>query len=186
METKEAVDTANTLVAGITEEAKIKINSMPTFEKAKLILGQVKVIKKAMRDKKEAITKPINAGLKNFRDMFKPIETEIDEIENYLKSEVVKYNHKLVEEEADRQEKALADIESGETMENATKNVERVTQKIDQIKTRKIAKLKIVDATLIPRAFLLPDEKAILGALKDGMEVKGCELIHEEIAINNY
>jgi hypothetical protein len=50
--------------------------------------------------------------------------------------------------------------------------------------TRKIKRLKIVDETLIPRKFLIPNEVAIKEALLAGEKVSGCELVEEEIIIN--
>jgi len=164
----------------LADNSRIKVNSQPTLDQAKISLAQVKEIKKIVQEKKDSVVKPLNEALKNTRALFKPIEDKIDVIENYLKGEVLKYNTKLLQEQRKREEEAQAKIEAGATFEEATKLV----AKIDAIPTRKIKRLKIIDASKIERQFLVPDEQAIKEALIAGIKVSGCELVEEEIIVN--
>lgn len=195
LNTAEAVETANQVVGNIAETSRIIINSQPTFDKAKDKLGEIKEIKKIVNDKKESITKPLNEALKNVRGLFKPIEDKIDIIENYLKTEVLKYNQKLLAEQRKREDEARKKIEEEQAkgksldeinVDKIAKPLTNITQKVEAIKTRKIKKLKIVNEQIIPRDFLIPNEVKIKEALLNGIKVDGCEIIEEEIAINNY
>lgn len=195
LNTAEAVETANQVVGNIAETSRIIINSQPTFDKAKDKLGEIKEIKKIVNDKKESITKPLNEALKNVRGLFKPIEDKIDVIENYLKTEVLKYNQKLLAEQRKREEEANKKIEEEQAkgksldeinIDKIAKPLTNITQKVEAIKTRKIKKLRIINEQLIPREYLIPNEVAIKEALLNGIKVDGCEIFEEEIAINNY
>ena len=184
LNTQEAIKIAEEKAMTLADNSRIKVNSQPTLVQAKISLTQVKEIKKIVQEKKDSVVKPLNEALKNTRALFKPIEDKVDIIETYLKSEVSKYNTKLLQEQRKREEEAQAKIEAGATFEEATKSVERIEKKIDAIPTRKIKRLKIIDASKIERQFLVPDEQAIKEALIAGIKVSGCELVEEEIIIN--
>lgn len=184
LNTAEAIKIAEEKAMTLADNSRIKVNSQPTLDQAKISLAQVKEIKKIVQEKKDSVVKPLNEALKNTRALFKPIEDKVDIIETYLKGEVLRYNTKLLQEQRKREEEAQAKIEAGATFEEATKSVERIEKKIDAIPTRKIKRLKIVDASKIERQFLIPDEQAIKEALIAGIKVSGCELVEEEIIVN--
>jgi len=184
LNTTEAIKIAEEKAMTLADNSRIKVNSQPTLDQAKIALTQVKEIKKIVQEKKDSVVKPLNEALKNTRALFKPIEDKVDIIETYLKSEVLKYNTKLLQEQRKREEEAQSKIEAGATFKEATKSVERIEKKIDAIPTRKIKRLKIVDASKIERQFLVPDEQAIKEALLAGIKVSGCELVEEEIIVN--
>jgi predicted metal-binding transcription factor (methanogenesis marker protein 9) len=184
LNTQEAIKIAEEKAMTLADNSRIKVNSQPTLDQAKISLTQVKEIKKIVQEKKDSVVKPLNEALKNTRALFKPIEDKVDIIETYLKSEVLRYNNKLLQEQRKREEEAQVKIEAGATFEEATKSVERIEKKIDAIPTRKIKRLKIIDASKIERQFLVPDEQAIKEALIAGIKVSGCELVEEEIIVN--
>lgn len=193
LNTQEAVETANKVVEEIAENSRVVVNSQPTFEIAKERLGEIKKIRNSVVEKKESITKPLNEALKNVRGLFKPIEDKLDVIEDYLKNGVLKYNQKLLDEQKKREDDARKQIEEAEKngekeidVEKITKPVERIAQKVEAIKTRKIKELRIVDEQKIPREFLTPNTMKIKDALLSGIKVAGCEIIEKEIAVNNY
>ena len=184
LNTQEAIKIAEEKAMTLADNSRIKVNSQPTLDQAKISLAQVKEIKKIVQEKKDSVVKPLNEALKNTRALFKPIEDKVDIIETYLKGEVLRYNTKLLQEQRKREEEAQAKIEAGATFEEATKSVERIEKKIDAIPTRKIKRLKIIDASKIERQFLIPNEQAIKEALIAGIKVSGCELVEEEIIVN--
>ena len=184
LNTAEAIKIAEEKAMTLADNSRIKVNSQPTLDQAKISLTQVKEIKKIIQDKKDSVVKPLNEALKNTRALFKPIEDKVDVIETCLKGEVLRYNTKLLQEQRKREEEAQAKIEAGATFEEATKLVAKTEAKIDKIPTRKIKRLKIIDASKIERQFLIPDEQAIKEALIAGIKVSGCELVEEEIIVN--
>ena len=184
LNTAEAIKIAEEKAMTLADNSRIKVNSQPTLDQAKISLTQVKEIKKIVQEKKDSVVKPLNEALKNTRALFRPIEDKVDIIETYLKGEVLRYNTKLLQEQRKREEDAQAKIEAGATFEEATKLVANTEKKIYAIPTRKIKRLKITDASKIERQFLVPNEQAIKEALLAGIKVSGCELVEEEIIVN--
>lgn len=186
LNTEEVLETAEVLVTDLANTCRFVVNSQPTFEKAKEMLAFIKTIRKSVDEKKDTVVKPLNEALKNFRSLFKPIETKIDTVEAFLKGEVLKYNQKLLAEQKKREDEARAKIEAGASIEEASKKVENINNKIDQIRTRKVARLQITNESLIPREYLIPDTAKISTSLKAGIPVAGCEIVYDEIAVNSY
>ena len=189
---KQEIEQTQKMVEQEAQKANFTVNSQPTFDKAKEVLSEIKATKKTVKEKKEGVTKPLNEALKNVRDLFRPIEDLVSQTELHLKSEIQKYNNKLLEEQKKREEEAEQKLKEAEAtgekvdMNKITKKVENNQKKVEQIKTRKVKKLRINDETKIPRSYLVPDEKMIKEALQAGFEVDGCELYEEEIIVNNY
>lgn len=161
--------------------ANIGINNATDLEQCQTILAYNKEIGKEVQAKKEAITKPLNASLKEVRALFKPIEDKLEETEKLVKGAVLEFKKKLDEErraeilkmqESDEQELPLEVVETVKVM--------------NTIKTRKVKKLNIIDQNLIPDFYWIPNEQMIFDTLKTGGHVQGCELVEEEIVINNY
>jgi hypothetical protein len=184
LNTEEAIKIAEEKAMTLANRSRIRVNSQPTLDQAKASLLEVKEIKKIIEEKKDSVVRPLNEALKNTRALFKPIEDKVEVIESYLKGEILKYNTKLLEEQKKREAEAEKKIKDGATFEEVTKSIGKVVEKLETIPTRKIKRLKIVDETLIPRKFLIPNEVAIKEALLAGEKVSGCELVEEEIIIN--
>ena len=192
LNTGEAVALAEQQTSEIADNSRIKVTSQPTFESAKLQLQNLKKVEKFVTEKKEGITKPLNEALKNTRDLFRPIEDKLYVIKTYLNSQMLDYNRKLLAEQAKREQEAIAKIQEANAkgeevdMVKVTKKVENVVQKIVQIRTMKIKKLRILDVALIPKAFIVPNEVLIKESFKNGIPVPGCEMYEEEVAVNSY
>ncbi len=56
--------------------------------------------------------------------------------------------------------------------------------KAKSVSTRKVPKLVIFDGSLIPRAYLVPDQVQIKQALQSGIEVPGCRIESEETVVS--
>lgn len=80
-------------------------------------------------------------------------------------------------------EKAIADrIGAGKGKLSLDKAVEKITaldtpiENVGSSGFREYPTLKITNKSLIPREYLIPDEKAIMESLKEGREIPGCEI----------
>lgn len=120
-------------------------------------LSKMKTVAKMIKDRKEAITKPLSEALNSARDLFKPIEANLAEAERIVKSKMVTYQTK-VEADAEAERLRLAKrVEKG-TMkpETAVRKMEEIVEapKSVQGKTgamafRNVKKVRFVDlATL--------------------------------------
>lgn len=160
---------------------KLEINGTTDLEQCQSILAYNKELGKEIQAKKEAITKPLNASLKEVRALFKPLEDKLDEVEKIVKGAMLDFKRKLDEE---RKAEILKMQESDE--QEPTAEMIATAKVMETIKTRKVKKLNIIDQNLIPDFYWIPNEQMIFDTLKTGGHVLGCELIDEEIVINNY
>ena len=94
------------------------------------LLGRIKTAQKAITDKKQAITKPINEALKEIRSLFAPIEKSIDEAEGIVKNKMLVYNETTEQAAREQEAKIAARVEKGtlkpETAANKIAAIERV------------------------------------------------------------
>ena len=94
------------------------------------------------------------------------------------------------QEITEEEKKKLADVQKAANqdinMDKITKKLENTNEKLNQIKTRKIKKLRIIDIKLIPREYLLPNEAKIKEDLLNNIAIPGAEMYEEEIAVNSY
>jgi seryl-tRNA synthetase len=169
--------------------AELVIATPEDYKHADEILGKVKQVGKLVKEKKEEITQPINSSLKKIRDLFKPLETKYEEIEMTIKTKMLSYR-KAEDARIEADKKKIADkVESGYIKtETAIAKLETVGDTKADLKSagvktsvRKLPRVKIVDATLIPREYLLVDTAKVLADLKTGVVVAGAELYYEEI-----
>ncbi len=174
-----AVNAANELVIKTDED----------MAKATDILSKIKTVAKMAKQKKETITKPLNESLKNIRSLFQPIESNCEEAEGIIKKKMIVYSDQQEKARELAKEKIVDRVERGtmkpETAIGKLNNlapVSTTTQgKVGQVQTKMITKYRIVDETLIPRFYMVPDMGKITEALKAGDVVPGAESYQEKV-----
>jgi hypothetical protein len=157
--------------------------------KASDLLDAVNRVEKAIIERKEGITRPLMTALASARDLFKPLELGHTEAKKTIKAKMLDYT--VAEEERIEKEKArvVARVEKG------TMKVETGVSKLETIGTlaksfdgdsskttiRKVTKVRIMDETLIPREYLVPDMTKITEAvLKQKITVPGVDTYEEK------
>lgn len=152
-------------------------------------LSKMKTVAKMIKERKEAITKPLMEALNSARDLFKPIESNLAEAEAIVKRKMLTYQAE-VDRKAEQDRLKLAQrVEKGtmkpetavakmETIQNAPTTVQG---KVGAVATRTIKKYRVVDESKLPREFLTPDMAKITEALKAGQEVPGAEVYEEKV-----
>jgi hypothetical protein len=152
-------------------------------------LSKMKTVAKMIKERKEAITKPLNEALSSARDLFKPIESNLADAEALVKRKMLDYNDKVEREQAEKQAKIAKSLEDGKISEKtAIKKMEAVPEvqnsvqgKVGAVSTKLIKKYRVVDESKLPREFLMPDMGKITEALKAGQTVAGAEMYEEKI-----
>jgi hypothetical protein len=143
---------------------------------------------------REKKTKPLNELLKTIRletkDLEKNLEVAIATVRSAVSTFMTAEAKRVKEAEA----KIAARVGDGKgkfqmdtaarKMDAIVKPEEKVVAQSGMLKFRTVQRLSIVDAAAIPREYLVPDEKAILAALKEGKKIKGCVIIEEQSAVN--
>ncbi len=176
-----------------TQALEIKIEDNEDYLATIDISNKLKEIGSKIKDTKESITKPLNEGLKNARNLFKPVEEQFEKAQIIVNSKILTYNQKVRKEAEEQEAKIAADLESGkikklETAEKkigAIERVEKTTEgKAGAVQVRKLKKVRITDANLLPREYLIPDEVAIRRDVLGGKNIPGVEIYEEETLAN--
>lgn len=173
----------------LEEVKKLEISNSEQVKIATDFLGQIKTLSKTIKEKKEAITKPMMTALNEVRDLFKPIETLHSEAEGIIKNKMLAFQRAEAERIRKEEEKIMSRVEKGtmktETAMNKLENVGEVQKSVKSdfgsIATRKVKRFRIVDIDKIPRTFLMVDETAIRRAMMSNIPVEGIEYYEEEI-----
>lgn len=169
------------------------VNSPETQREAVTLLSNANKLSDKITAEKEKITKPLNAALQAERARWKPLETSIANIVSNLKTKMLSYEKQVAAEQAKKQAQIMARVEKGtmkvETAVSKLSDVvasdSSVTTESGMIQYAIVKKLYIVDAELIPRAYLEVNEVRVREALKSGVVVPGAEL-REEKTIKNF
>lgn len=189
MPTKEVAVVKQQATKALAAAEALTIKTEKDAEQATDILSKIKTVGKMIKERKEAITKPLSEALNSARDLFKPIEQNHAEAERIIKGKLLNWQ----EAEARRIEKETVKVvdkmESGKmTTEKAVAKIEdigevktKVTGKVGQISTREVPKYYVVNEEIIPREFCSPDMAKIKKALDAGISVPGAEKRYEKV-----
>ncbi|SRR5258706_59550 len=149
------------------------IKSKADQEKMVNALKQIKAYGKEAKLHQDAFINPAKQIVEQAKSFFKPFLESVDEADKLGKEKILAFvNGRLAISER-----------VGEAFKAGRSKLSTVVSKQAELEdndnTRKVWKLKITRAGLIPRKFLVPDETAIREALKKGKKVPGCLLIQE-------
>jgi len=167
---------------------EIKITTLEENVLATELKAKLKDIGKQIKDRKEAITKPLNQALKSARELFAPLEEKFESAENVVGRKLLDYKRKI-DEEARKKEEAIAKrVEQGtlkiETAERKMDEIQKVDNTVKteygQVQFRKIKKMRIVDPNLIPDKYWEINEVLLRKEVLAGIVVPGAEMYEEE------
>lgn len=137
-------------------------------------LKQLKEYGKEADRQLKTITDPLKLAAANAKKIFQPFFDRLDAIEVETKKQLKVF--------VDRQEqlaaKTMQDFDEGKIKKVGTVLAKQAELAVssESASVRKVTKLKCIDADLTPRQYLMPNEAAIMAALKEGKKVKGWEL----------
>jgi len=163
----------------------IKIVGNHSFELAESLLNKISYGQKALKELRESITKPAEESLRNLRALFIPIENNLKEANAELKGKMKGYNDR-VKIEADIKKALITEkVESGEiSFEKASKQIEKVEQKVEAMPTRKMRVIEIVDEAKIPLKYWELNMVLLRKDALAGIKIEGVEVIEREIIVS--
>lgn len=185
-EPKEIVEVRSLIVEqmeGVGEIVSIKNDA--DLDRAVLAHQKAKSVAKLVKARKEFLTKPLNAALKSWREVFKPMEDSVEEEESRLERLILAYRKKK-DEAATKKEEVIAEkVATGEiSAEKAVEKMENIKHaEISGSHVRKVPTLEIFDLSIVPREYLVPDTVKIKEAIKSGLEVPGAKMVDREILV---
>lgn len=149
------------------------IKSKADQEKLVAALKQIKAYGKEAREQQAAFINPAKQIAEQAKSFFKPFLDSVDEADKLGKEKILAFVSGRIEASKAVGEKFKAGKSKLSTVVSKQAELE------DNDNTRKLWKLKITRAGLIPRKYLVPDEAAIREALKKGKKVPGCLMVQE-------
>lgn len=161
---------------GLSVIALPDIETDQDYERIREQYKDIQAMGKKLEEKKKLIIDPINQGIKEIKALFLPAETRFLAISNAFSQKLTSYiNRREI-----ARKNALKSLEQNTRI----KNVELLQNRRDEIGDRlpgamKLKRLAIDDFTIIPREYMVPDEKKILTAILAGKKVKGCRVVEE-------
>ncbi len=189
IENKEVAVVKQQATKALGAAMELVIKTSEDMSKATDLLSKIKTVGKMLKERKEAITKPLTEALNSARDLFKQPEQNHAEAERIIKGKMLDWQN-AEDERKEKERLAIANrVEKG-TMkpETAVKKMEAIVDtptsvqgKVGSVTTRIIKKYRVVNEKLIPREFLTPDMGKITEALKAGQSVPGAEIYEEKV-----
>lgn len=154
---------------------KIKsIKTLADYDAVAIRVKNLKQLKATAKEKEDKIVGIFKMGIAEISGLFKPFYTEVDTQEEIEKARMAEFMLKRGEQAT----KLLQEFKSGKVKKISTfaAKQEELEEKSSVSSTRDNFKLVITKASLIPKKYLVPDEKAILADLKKGVKVPGAKL----------
>lgn len=195
------------------DKMQLTVKTPEDYKLAGDYLRQIKQKIDMLENTRKTVTGPLNLALKTFNDLFKPPVEKLKSIEAKIKLDMGSYyleqERKRIEQEAKLQEQARVqaekekakldkkiaktnDEQTKQTLEMQKDTIIPVSVSVDNqaqaqgISTKKVWKYRIVDSTLIPREYLMPNDKALQGiatATKGTIKIPGIEIYSDNIIV---
>jgi|TARA_R100001530_G_scaffold100538_1_gene69897 hypothetical protein len=188
------VEEYHSQVSLVEERAnQLVISSKEEMTTASDLLIDLKKIEKIIIARKKKITRPLMDALASARDLFKPLEIGYSSAKNTINSKMLDYTDTedtRIEKEKDRVEKRVA--KGTMRVDTAVKKLEEageIKTSFDGAKSKTIfqkrTKIRVVDVTLIPREFMLPDLVTLHEVVvKKKIPVPGVETYEEKSIVS--
>jgi len=189
IEPKELV-TLKSQVSKLDNQAnEITITTPEENGSAMELKAKLKDIGKQIKERKEAITKPLNEALKSARELFAPLEAKFSEAEEIVGNKLLAYKRKVDEQARIEEERVAKAFEAGrlkpETAERKIEEIVRTEKTVvtdhGKVQFRKIQKMRIVDENLIPDKYWNINLVLLRQEVLAGVVVPGAEKFEEEI-----
>lgn len=173
---------------------KVKIESAQHMINATQTLSVINKYADKVKEQKEKITKPLNLALKEAREMFRPLEDNLEDAISAIRGAMTTYQ---------TEQKRIADAEAAkianrvgegkgklkvdtavQKMQEIDRPAEQVATEAGMVKFKTIQKFEVMDVTMLPHEYVLPDEVKIRNAMKAGIELPGVRYYEEQVPVN--
>lgn len=192
METTKEIELVKVQVSKALQAVEsIVVNNDESMLEAGDMRKRVKTVGKMIKERKEAITKPINESLKSIRALFLPFESDYEKAEEIITSKMLSYQ-KSVDDERIRIEaenlKKIKEQGNASIVDHSAPKIQleiapEVIKKSEDFHTRTNKVFKVVDKSKLPIKFLIADEVAIRKAMYAGIQLEGVEYSEEKVIV---
>ena len=176
-----------TELSPIVAKAKaVVVKDQKTMESASLMLSELNKKADMIEEEKQKVLRPLNEARTAEINRWKPVLSILTTSTDYLRSTISGWQTaetKRVRAEEDAIANRVGEGKGKLKVETAVKQIEKIETPDEQVATeaglvkfREDKVIKITNIALIPREYLVVDEKKLLEALKAGISVAGAEL----------
>lgn len=179
----------------IAKALEITISCKKDMATAVEYLSKLNKIADRIKEEKDKVLGPLNEARKAEMARWKPVEVMYEKGIEYIRSEMSHYQTEEIKKQKEDEAKLAARIGEGKgkiKFETAMRKMNEIDKPEDNVVTdsgsvkfRETKVLKIVNEKIIPREYLLVDERKITEALKAGVMVAGCELELKMVPVNS-
>ncbi len=173
---------------------KLEVKDEKSENQATEMLSQLNAVGDAMADKKAKVYDPAWATVVAIRAEWKPKETILEGAIKLIRSKMTKYRT-AVQAEADAEEARIAArVKEGKgnlSVESAVRQIEAIDKPVATVTTgagvvkyKPVPCFEVMDVTLLPAEFILPNEVLIRKAMNEGKEISGVRYFIEQRPIN--
>lgn len=160
--TTETQEETNTALTVRDQLRALPVSSPDQIAFASELLVDVKGKLKHLEERLAEITKPLNAALKSARDLFRPAVDAYGEAEVILKQKIAAAHEAIAAENRRAMLAAQEAMQQGNVMGAALATAAIAERpQVEGVRTREAWTFRVVDARLVPREFLVVDEKKI-------------------------
>ena len=178
---------------------QVTITTPEENESAMNLKAKLKEMGKDITDRKEKITKPLNAALKSTRELFAPLEKQLDTAEGIIGKKLLAYKQAMDAKAREDEAKVAKKVEEGKMkLETAEKKLDKIEEtKVDKttrtdhgtVQFRKIKKVRFAPTAALTGEqivdlarsgyFVWDEVKARKDALA-GVAIEGATVYEEE------
>lgn len=163
------------------------------------LLGFIATAKKKLEEKRKFFVKPLNDQVKKVNDLFKEYNAPLDNADRTLRGKVLSYRQEVQRKQREEEERLrkLAEKEQKRLEKKAEKTgqpapppivipmIEQAPKTIQadlgSATTKTVWDFQIIDESLIPREYLIVDERKIRAVVKAGIrEIPGVRIYQTE------
>lgn len=195
MTTKQLTTIEKKIIPLVTEAKSLNITSQPDMEIATLLLSQLNKVNDEIDKEKQKVLKPLNEARTAEINRWKPLTLQYEDAIASLRQKLSTYQTNAVRlniEATSRIADRVGDGKGKLKIDTAVRKIEALDKPVEAVSTpagtlrfRTDRVLRIIDTSIIPRQYLVPDEATILTDLKAGITVAGCVLEEVQVAVNN-
>jgi hypothetical protein len=177
-----------------------KINNLSITDKESLtdateLLSQANRYLDSVVEWKEKKTKPLNQALRVIRLETKPLETKLESIIASIRGKMGSYQAQVIKDRLEAEKKIADRIGEGkgklklDTAINKIGQLEEVENKVEaeagSVTFVEQQQFEIMDTTMIPNEYMLPNEPKIRLAMKAGIKVAGVRYFTVQVPRNS-
>lgn len=165
------------------------LDSPEAYEATGATLIMIKELEDGCEAAKQVDLKPLNNKRAALHNLWKPLETELEQARKIITDKMKAYNAAVRAKEEEDRAKLQARIDSGtiKKPETIMKHQEKIVEARPNVyvgsrsvKEKTVMKLSVIDETKIPREYFDLNRTRLERDLRDGKVVAGAELVEDK------